>query len=330
MESSLNKDKVAGGDGIRPCECPQKADERPLDTLALKNQECVFSNVNGTTVNQGNCFVGESPLLNKGAIGASRLQLIKGSLYSIKHGGITLAHDDTFLRRIDDGATDRKLPGMLFIVIVGDRRVLVGCHHASICQQLYHSRLILQNGQVDRGLARLLTGVTGSLQIGLLHCPGLHAYRLAAQVRNAFDVLRIASLYQQRLPGIEVGDEVKFLLTVRVNCDCRNDDITALVAQIIEDRVKLRSNDIGFQAHALSNGRDEINIKAGSLIGCRVNILLRRIRCIASYGQGAGSNQVLGRSNGWSFGIRRRYCTGATIAPTSSEQDGQDKKNPHK
>src|SRR5713226_3413408 len=70
MESSLNKDKVSGGEGIRPCECPQRADECPLDTLALTNQECVFSNVHGATVNQADCFVGESPLLNKGAIGS--------------------------------------------------------------------------------------------------------------------------------------------------------------------------------------------------------------------------------------------------------------------
>ena len=219
---------------------------------------------------------------------------------------------------------------MLFIVIVGDRRVLVGCHHTAICQQLDHRRLILQNGQVDRRLARLLTGVIGSLQIGLLYSASLYAYRLAAQVRSAFDVLRIAGLYQQRLPSIEVGDKVKFLLTVRVNCDCRNDDITALVAQIIEDRFKLRSNDLGFQAHALSNGRDEINIKAGRLTGCRVNILLRRIRCIASYSQGAWSNQVIGRSNGWGLGIRRRDCAGATIASTSSEQYSKDKKDSHK
>src|SRR5204863_6508956 len=134
---------------------------------------------------------------------------------------------------------DRKLPGMLLIVIVSDRRVLVGCNHTPICQQLYHSCLILQNGQVDRGLASLLTGVTGSLQIGLLHCTGLHTYSLPAQVRNAFDVLRIASLYQERLARIEVGYKVSFLLTLWINCNCRNDDIKALVTKIINDRVKL-------------------------------------------------------------------------------------------
>jgi len=35
----INKDRISvGGEGIRPCEYPQRADNCPLDTLALTNQ----------------------------------------------------------------------------------------------------------------------------------------------------------------------------------------------------------------------------------------------------------------------------------------------------
>src|SRR5260221_14770341 len=96
----------------------------------------------GAAVNHSNLPTRHSPLLNDFMIGTVSLQLIKSGLHGSEHRGIALTNDNTFLRCIDDGTTNRELTRMLLIVVVGYRGVLVRGNHATICQQLDYSSLV--------------------------------------------------------------------------------------------------------------------------------------------------------------------------------------------
>src|SRR5437879_5890040 len=111
----------------------------------------------GAAVSHADLSASHSPLLNDFVVGNVRFQLLKGRFYSIEHRGVALANGDALFSCIDNRAAYRKLAWMLLIVVVGYGSVLVGRYYATICQQLYHSRLILQNSQVNSRFARFLT-----------------------------------------------------------------------------------------------------------------------------------------------------------------------------
>src|SRR5438045_3454066 len=216
-------------------------------------------------------------------------------------------------------------------IVVGDGRVLIGCYHAVSSQQLDDIGLICQGSEVNCWLSSFRAGSAGCLQVRLLNRAILHANILSAQIRQLLNILRVASLDEQRFTSIKVWHEVYLLLAIWGYAYCRYDNVKALDLQAGDNGCKVRRDDLRLQTHTCSNRCNQINIETGCLVGCGIDIFLRWIGGITSYSQCTRSQQVVGRGNRWRLGVRCRHRRGSSAAtsiiPTCSKQHGHYNEN---